>query len=204
VRSGDRRCSEWASPTLRRSSSCSPGSPPPGPRGSFATASWLAGALRAAGRCGRIYVAHLTTLLAVAALAILMLQQLGRAEVPAAVEVTVDDEGRGIPADQMGQVFMPFQRGDPSRSRGHGGNRPRPQHRADHRPWPWRHDRARQRGRRGLARPRPAAALERHREPVRAGPDPAIRPRAMQAQGSGSIVNVSSTYGHEGARRQDR
>ncbi len=49
-------------------------------RGTFANAGWLVGVLRIAGRCGRIYVAHLMTLLAVAVIAMVMLDELGDPE----------------------------------------------------------------------------------------------------------------------------
>jgi signal transduction histidine kinase len=40
---------------------------------------------------------------------------------PDAVEITIEDEGPGIPPDQLDRVFMPFYRLDGSRTPGRGG-----------------------------------------------------------------------------------
>jgi signal transduction histidine kinase len=40
---------------------------------------------------------------------------------PRAIEITIDDDGPGIPADELARVFQPFYRLEGSRSRGTGG-----------------------------------------------------------------------------------
>ena len=40
---------------------------------------------------------------------------------PRAIEVTIDDDGPGIPADELARVFQPFYRLEGSRSRETGG-----------------------------------------------------------------------------------
>ena len=42
-------------------------------------------------------------------------------ERPDAVEVTIDDDGPGIPQDQLDRIFMPFYRIDASRTPSRGG-----------------------------------------------------------------------------------
>jgi signal transduction histidine kinase len=40
---------------------------------------------------------------------------------PRAIEITIDDDGPGIPADELARVFQPFYRVEGSRSRETGG-----------------------------------------------------------------------------------
>jgi len=46
---------------------------------------------------------------------------IGLRHIPGAVEITVEDDGPGIPADRREDVFRPFQRLDPSRNPETGG-----------------------------------------------------------------------------------
>ena len=69
------------------------------------------------------------------------------------VQVTVDDDGPGIPPEEREGMFRPFQSGSGGR------HRPRTRHRARHRPRPWRRDPARGEPARRLAGAHPPPGL---------------------------------------------
>ena len=73
------------------------------------------------------------------------------------VEITIDDDGPGIPDAELPRVFQPFYRVEDSRNRDTGGTGLGPGDRAIHRAGAWRRTHPRQPGGRRLARLHQAA-----------------------------------------------